>query len=895
MNERLNHNEDSLARAQRIAHVGDWEWDVATDAVHWSEELFRIYGFTPYEVSPDYALILERMHPDSKDEFLKAIEAALKEDRHFEMDYRFYRQDGSEAMLHTIGEVYRDPDGNPVRMAGIVQDITERKRAEADLRESELKFRTIFDKANDGIIIVDPRTRKFVEANARICSVLGYTREEMMSLGVDDIHPPEALPRVLKEFERQMRGEKVIAHDLPVLRKDGTVFYVDVSATYLNFGGQPHAVGIFRDITERKEVDQALRESEEKFRTLVESMSEGLGIQDRNGVITYMNRRACEMFGYEADEIIGRPMSALFDEVNFKAFQEQMSQRKKGRAGGYEITWKRKDGKKVHTIVSPRVIVDDEGNFDGSFGVFTDITEHKLAEDKLRKSEIQLQESQRVAKIGSWSWNLLDNTLEWSDETYRRFDKDPATFDTSVEYFVSRIHPDDSKKVQEAIQQAIENNMPYHIEPRIVNETGREWVMEAYGVLEKDEKGKPVRFTGTAQDVTDRKQAEEGQEKLREQLAQAQKLESIGRLAGGIAHDFNNALQTIMGHTELALREAPEGSNVHESLEAVQRAAEHSTDLTRQLLAFARRQTVEPKVLDLNEAVSGILKMLKRLMGEEITVSWMPQAEMSFVSMDPAQVYQLLANLCGNAREAIEGVGSVTIKTGNFTMDDTYCDAHNGFSPGDYVMLEVCDDGTGMEKEVLDHIFEPFFTTRDIGKGTGLGLATVYGIVKQNDGFINAYSELGQGTCFKIYLPAVGERQAEPEQRRVEPSRGRGEKLLLVEDENAILELGAKILNRLGYDVIAAATPEEAIRLAQEHGDGIQLLITDVVMPEMNGQELATRLKEIKPGLKCLFMSGYSSEVITHHGVLDEGLHFIHKPFSIEGMGTKVRQVLDAN
>ncbi len=395
-------------------------------------------------------------------------------------------------------------------------------------------------------------------------------------------------------------------------------------------------------------------------------------------------------------------------------------------------------------------------------------------------------------------------------------------------------------------------------------------------------------------EIVERKWAQEEKERLQEQLLQAQKMESVGQLAGGVAHDFNNMLGVILGRTELAMMNADPLDPIHATLKEIHKAARRSSDLTRQLLAFARKQTVAPKVLDLNETVASMLKILLRLIGEEINLVWKPGAVVWPVKMDPSQIDQLLANLCINARDAIAGVGKVTIETANITFDEAYCAVHPGFKPGDYVMLAVSDDGCGITADVKDHIFEPYFTTKDTGKGTGLGLATVYGIVKQNQGFINVYSEPGNGSTFKIYLArfAEGAVEAISASTAATPT-GRGETLLLVEDEQAILEVGRTMLERLGYKVLTAATPGEALRQARAHAAEIQLLITDVVMPEMNGRQLEKLVSDIKPGLKCLFTSGYTANVIAHRGVLEKGVNFLPKPFSLEDLALKVREALE--
>ncbi len=399
-----------------------------------------------------------------------------------------------------------------------------------------------------------------------------------------------------------------------------------------------------------------------------------------------------------------------------------------------------------------------------------------------------------------------------------------------------------------------------------------------------------------AVDITERKLAEEKREKLQAQLHQAQKLESIGRLAGGVAHDFNNMLGVILGHTEMAMEQMDPSQPLHTDLGEIHKAAGRSADLTRQLLAFARKQTAAPKVLDLNETVEGMLKMLRRLIGEDIALSWLPGKNLAEIKIDPSQVDQILANLCVNARDAIRDTGRITIETANIAFNEDQCADREGFSPGEYVLLAVSDDGCGMSREVLENIFEPFFTTKEVGKGTGLGLATVYGIVRQNDGFIHVYSEPEHGTTFRIYLPRHQSQKAhQPEQSREAWAAPATETatILLVEDEPSLLKMTAMMLETMGYTVLAAGTPRKAVRLAREHAGGIDLLMTDVVMPEMNGRDLARNLLSMYPTLKLLFMSGYTANVIAHHGVLDKDVHFIQKPFSMKDLGSKIKEALE--
>jgi CheY-like chemotaxis protein len=370
-------------------------------------------------------------------------------------------------------------------------------------------------------------------------------------------------------------------------------------------------------------------------------------------------------------------------------------------------------------------------------------------------------------------------------------------------------------------------------------------------------------------------------------------MESIGRLAGGVAHDFNNMLSVILGYACLGILESDPTQPLHSYLTEIHTAAERSAGLTQKLLTFARKQTITPEVLDLNDTVGGMFKVLQRLIGENIFLNWQPAANLHHVKVDPTQIDQILVNLCANARDAISDTGKITIETEKVSIDKDYCSHHAGIVPGEYVRLVVSDDGCGMDLEMLPHIFEPFFTTKGIAEGTGLGLATVYGAVKLNNGFIYVDSEPGSGTTFSIYLPQHAGGAEQAKESAAETAPGGQETIMLVDDEQAILDMTTMFLTRQGYTVLQTNSPAEAIRLAAEHEGEISLLISDVIMPEMNGKELATNLLVPYPHLKCLFMSGYTANVIAHHGMLDKGVNFIQKPFSLPALANKVREILD--
>ena len=467
-----------------------------------------------------------------------------------------------------------------------------------------------------------------------------------------------------------------------------------------------------------------------------------------------------------------------------------------------------------------------------------------------------------------------------------------------LESDIFRFYPPDQPDRRDVAESAREYvaravaGAPVQLERTVLGADGRETPCEVRMVRLPSERGTLIRASYL--DITERKRAEEEGERLQEQLIQARKMESVGRLAGGVAHDFNNMLGVILGHADLALGRLKDVRQLHKDLTAIREAAERSADLTRQLLAFARKQAVSPRVIDLNDTVEGMFKMLRRLIGEEVDLVWLAGKDLWPVKMDPGQIDQLMVNLCINARDAIAGVGTITIATANAAFDAEYCDSHLESEPGDYVLLVVSDNGCGMDNETRARAFEPFFTTKGVGKGTGLGLATVYGIVKQNNGFIHVTSEPDRGTTFEICFPRyTGEDGPTAKESKEAIPAGRHETILLVEDEPAMLAMTSSMLEQQGYSVLTAATPRGAIDLARRQAGRIDLLLTDVVMPEMNGRDLANSLLLIDPDLKCVFMSGYTANTIAHHNILESNVIFLQKPFSMDELAAKIREALD--
>jgi len=636
-----------------------------------------------------------------------------------------------------------------------------------ELGKSEERFRNIFEAANVGKSITLPGGELHV--NKAYANFLGYTPEELQGRKWQELTPAEEIESTEKTIAPLLAGEKNTTRmEKRYVHKNGALLWADVSvAMKRNTDGTPlHFITTVIDITERKRMEKALHDSEEFQRAMIACSPVALYSTDLEGIVSSWNASAEKMFGWSANEIIGKPLPVAPDEQH--KFDMLRNHILSGQDfTGKELIRRRKDGSRIPISLSVAPIRNDRGGIVG--------------------------------------------------------------------------------------------------------------IMRA------------------AEDITERKRAEAEQEKLQAQLLHSRKMESVGRLAGGVAHDFNNMLGVIIGNAELALERTEPSDPIHAEIEEILTAAKRSAEITRQLLAFARKQVIAPRVIDLNETVEGMLKILRRLIGEDIDLAWKPGKSLCWVKMDASQIDQILANLCVNARDAIAGVGRITMETAQAEFDEAHCIDHPGFVPGEFVQLTVSDDGRGMDRETMDNLFEPFFTTKGVGEGTGMGLATVYGIVKQNDGFINVYSEPGKGAVFKVYLPRhIGDDKETGGEiaGAGEIPGGSGETVLVVEDEEAILKLARRILTSMGYNVLAASTPAQAMKIAGAHAGPIHLLMTDVVMPGMSGRDLAANLRAVRPRLKSLFMSGYTADVIAHRGILEKGVHFIQKPFTRQDLSRKVKDAL---
>lgn len=625
---------------------------------------------------------------------------------------------------------------------------------------------------------------------------------------------------------------------------------------------------------------QALKDSEKRYRRLFESAKDGILILDAyTGKVVDVNPFLVQLLGYSYDEFRGKHLWEIGAFKDIAASKDAFNTLQDNEYIRFDdLPLETKEGHPIAVeFVSNVYLVDNCKVIQCNI---RDITAHKLARAERKRLMAAFEQTGEGIVITD-----AQGLIQFVNPAFER------TTGYSGKEVIGR---------NPRLLKSGEQDEPFYRNlwatisggrtwsGRMVNkhQDGTRYTEETTISPVRSPAGQIVNYVAVQRDITE-------QLRLTAQLQQAQKMEAVGLLAGGVAHDYNNMLSVILGNAELALIEVEPGQPLYAALKDIIKAAKRSTDITRQLLAFARKQTMNPVELDLNQAVQCMLKMLRPLIGENIDLVWLPQVNLYSIMMDPIQVDQILANLCVNARDAINDIGQVTIETQNVVFDESYGADHAGVVAGEYVLLSVSDNGSGMNRETLDQIFEPFFTSKEVGKGTGLGLSTVYGIVQQNNGFINVDSEPGKGTIFRVYLPRhVGQAADTQRESKVEIPRGHGETVLLVEDEPALLTMGKLILEELGYRVLAAGTPGVALGLAAEHASEIRLVLTDVVMPEMNGRDLVERLQALYPNLKILFMSGYTVDVIAHRGVLNDGVNFIQKPFSMRGLAAKVQEVL---
>ena len=757
--------------------------------------------------------------------------------------------------------------------------------AAEELRRSEEKYRLIVEASLEGILVADHEFR-LTYVNDALAKMLGYSPDELVGKDVQDFFYDPPGPEPDKHLESRLAGRDEV-HERRFRHKDGHPVWTIVSAKSLKdeAGSFAGSFAMITDISRIKKLEEELRQSAEQYRTLVEAIPDVLTRLDRELRFINVSSNISRETGLPLTSFIGKTHHETGLPAQMCNFAENAIKKvfATGQLVETEFTF---DAPRGETTINWRMIpeLDAQGRVTSVVTLGRDITHYRQTQREYQTLFREMFDGFAVHEI------ILDD--EGKPVDYRFLAVNPAferLTGLKTEDVVGRrileILPDTEPYWIEAYGRVALTGQPAFFEMHHSG-LGKDFQISAY-------RPAPLQCANIFIDITGIKQAAREKERMQAQLFQAQKMESVGLLASGVAHDFNNKLGVIMGNAEIALELLDESHPAYSRLKEIVKASSLSADLTRQLLTFARKQAISPRLLDLNDALGNIFKMLHRLIGEDIELTHDAGENLWSVEIDPAQLDQIMANLCINARDAIHGRGRITLTTSNVSLDAAYCRNFDGLKPGDYVRLTVADTGSGMSEEVKKHLFDPFFTTKKEGEGTGLGLATVYGAVKQNNSYIYAESALGKGTVFTIYLPRQtggADTEAAPQGGKVP---GGKETILIVEDESSILDVLHLLLGHLGYHVLATASPAEAITLADRERRKIDLLITDVAMPGMNGFELAHALKSSHPHLRVMFISGHTPDGIAHYGELDKKAVFIQKPFTQEVLAAKVREALE--
>jgi two-component system, cell cycle sensor histidine kinase and response regulator CckA len=855
-----------------------------------NEELCRMTGYSSDELLGNSARML---YPSDEDyEYVGREKYRQIAERGTGTVETHWRKKSGEIIDVLLSSTPLDPADQAHGVTFTALDITARLRNVAELRESEAKFRSIIESSPLGMhlyALEEDGRLVFEGANPAADRILGVANAQFIGLTIEQAFPPLAHTEIPERYRAVASGAGLWSTS-QVDYQDGRIagaYEVHAFQTSPN-----RMVVMFQDVTARLRAEAALREKTAELDRFFSSALDLLCIADTSGTFRRLNPEWERTLGYALDELVGQEFLDFVHPDDIAPTRQRLAELAEQKpVANFRNRYRHKDGS--YRWIEWRAYPVGEL----IYAAARDVTDRMTEQAALLESE---RLNRMIAEMASdYVFHLRVDpegraVMDYVSRSFREITGRTLEQVADVEQWADFTHPEDIPKVWAELARVIGEKQPVEVECRWFVRGELRWT-HIYARPELDPEGqRVVGIIGASKDITDQKRMEAEQAKLREQLQQAMKMEAIGRLAGGLAHDFNNLLTGIIGNADLALMDLDPSSPVVALLHEVIKAGRSAATLTQQLLAFSRKQMTEPRVINLNDLVGNLQNMLARLIGEDIDLRVVVGQDLASVKLDPARFEQVIVHLAVNARDAMPDGGAMVLETANVELSQDYCETHPGAVAGRYVMLAVSDTGTGMSQQVLDHLFEPFFTTKPKGKGTGLGLATIYGTVKQAGGSIEVYSELGKGSTFKVYLPAVSERPAKWSPALKSPELPTGhEVVLLVEDEDTVRGLAERVLGRLGYTVLCAHSGAEALEIAERRAEGIDLLLTDVVMPGMSGRDLAHRLRPTHPEAKVLYASGYTENVIVHHGVVDEGISFIGKPYSTRDLARKVREVLD--
>jgi two-component system, cell cycle sensor histidine kinase and response regulator CckA len=825
----------------------------------------------------------ELIHPAELEAARQKWNEALSHGSGFGMETRYRRASGSYGPIFLRIVPLRTPDGRH-HWIGTALDIDDAKLAQEALRRNERDLDDFFENAAIPLHWVGP-DGTILRVNQAELDLLGYTRDEYLGRNIIDFHADRD---VIDDILRRLSSGEIL-HDYPArLRcKSGSLVHVLIdSSVFFDNGEFKHTRCFTRDVTNQREAHEATA----RLAAIVASSTDAIISKTLDGVITSWNAAAARIFGYSSAEMVSQPIYRLIPAEYHDAERALLDQIRRGEpveiSEAERIT---KDGSRIHISISVSPIRDAQDRVVGASSIKRDITERRRAAETLRQSQERLQLALKAARMGTWWWDVPSNVLTWDTGLQKLYSLGSGETVTSYEQFINRVHADDRGFVESSVNAALHGSGGLDYEFRIVLPDGRVRWLADQGRVVRDQNGKLLYMTGVCMDVTERKQVEE-------RLRQAQRMESVGQLAGGIAHEANNMMSVVLGCADYVLRRSDLSEPVRQDVEQIWTAANRTASITQQLLAFSRRQVLQPQVLDLNDTVRSLEPILTRTLGESRGLRMHLSSGLWQVRADPGQLEQVLINLTLNARDAMLDGGRLTIETMNVVLDEAYVASKSveTLKSGNYAALIVNDTGHGMDRETLSRVFEPFFTTKGVGQGTGLGLSTVYGIVKQSGGFVWAYSEPGLGSTFKLYFPVVPAVEPTIVSPDEPPLARPNEVVLIAEDESMVRAVMARTLRECGYAVLEASDGREALEMLVAAQGKVSLVIADVVMPGLAGRELASRLSEGWPNVPVLFTSGYTGQDVVQRGLLEDGRDFIQKPIAPEPLIRKVREMVDA-
>ncbi len=812
-------------------------------------------------------------------------------ERETRMEFRVRHRDGSLVWFDCFStNLLADADVQAIVTS--YRDITIRKQVEAELHLSSTRLEEAQAIAHVGSWTSGLGADGSLRWSPECYRIFGLPVGKPVTVETffGCVHPADR-ERVRQKVSEASESHESYDSEHRVVQPDGRVRWVHERAVFERDSGgiATHMIGTVQDITDSREAIEALRQSEQRYRRIIENTSEGVWMYDVAGVTTFMSARMAQMLGCTVEEAVGQPIFKFIDESRRAEITSRLESRVRVLNVGdhFDFVLRRKDGSPMWVSIQTDSLFDAEGRFEAAVAMVTDVSDQRRA-DETRARLASIIESTEDAVLSTTLDGIITSWNAGAQKLYQ------YSADEMIGQSILALAVPEHEEKQARILTAGADGQATHFETTCCRKDGTRVEVALTVSPMRDAAGSVIGVSRIARDLSSLRRAEAALRRTEGQFRQAQKMEAVGRLAGGVAHDFNNLLSVILSYASLAIGDLKEGDPMQADLEEIRSAGLRAADLTRQLLTFSRQQVLQPRVLDLNAIITGMKAMLSRLIGEDIEFTTLPGARLGRVLADPGQVEQMVMNLAVNARDAMPEGGQFTVETANVELDACYASGHLGVAPGSYAMITFTDTGVGMNQQTLARVFEPFFTTKERGKGTGLGLATVFGIVEQSGGHIGVQSEPGRGSTFTVYLPRT-ERDVQAASPTPEiPAMLHGsETILLVEDEEQVRVVSCAILRRNGYHVLDASNAGEAFLISKEYQGRIELLLTDVVMPRMGGRKLAELLTPLRPEMKLLFASGYTDDAIVHHGVLEAGVPFLQKPFTPDALLRKVREVLN--